>query len=240
MIKAFVTAIARIKNPEFEFDSKITSALILSFACEKAIAFIRGLRLVFYLRSPRILFLGRNVKLFNVSNIHFGKMVQIGDYVYLSGLGNHGLHIGNNVWIGSHSVLKVSFSLGDLGSHIEIGNNVGIGDYAHLGGAGGLSIGDDCIIGPYLSCHPENHHFSNTDKLIRLQGVTRKGIYIGKNCWIGAKVTVLDGVTIGNNCVIAAGAVVNQSIPDNSVAGGVPARVIRTRGKEEISIKRVA
>lgn len=63
--------------------------------------------------------------------------------------------------------------------------------------------------------------------MIRLQGELRKGINIGKNCWIGSNVTVLDGVTIGDNCVIAAGAVVNKDIPDNCVAGGIPAKEIK-------------
>ena len=64
---------------------------------------------------------------------------------------------------------------------------------------------------------------------IRLQGVKRTGIKIGKNCWIGAKVTILDGVTIGDGCIVAAGAVVNSSFPDNSVIGGVPARLLKQR-----------
>ena len=138
--------------------------------------------------------------------------------------------------------MKVLFSLNDSGKYIKIGKNVGIGEFAHLGGAGGLSIGDDCIIGPYLSCHPENHRFLDNQELIRLQGTQRKGISIGKNCWIGAKVTILDGVKIGNNCVIAAGAVINKDMPDNAVIGGVPARVIRSRKVEEtnISVQRVS
>ncbi len=239
-MRKIITAIARMKNPEFQLDNGVSNSVILSFVLTKAIALVRGLCLLFYFRIPRLLFLGRNIKFFNIRNIHFGKMVQVGDYVYMSGLGNHGLYIGDHAWIGSHSVIKVSFSLNNLGDHIVIGNNVGIGEFAHLGGAGGLTIGDDCIIGPYFSCHPENHHFSDAEKLIRLQGVSRKGINIGKNCWIGAKVTVLDGVMIGDNCVIAAGTVVNQNIPSNCVAGGVPAKVIRSRTKEEIAIKKVA
>jgi acetyltransferase-like isoleucine patch superfamily enzyme len=115
-----------------------------------------------------------------------------------------------------------------VGSHIAIGNNVGIGEFAYLGGAGGLDIGDDCIVGQYFSCHPENHCFNDPTQLIRLQGTTRQGIRIGRNCWIGSKVTILDGVTIGENCVIAAGAVVTKNMPPNSVIGGVPARVIKS------------
>ena len=106
---------------------------------------------------------------------------------------------------------------------------VGIGPYASLGGAGGLTIGDECIIGPYLSCHPENHNFADLDSSIRFQGVSREGIEIGKNCWIGAKVTILDGVKIGDNCVVAAGAVVTKSVSANMVLGGVPAKILKER-----------
>ena len=126
------------------------------------------------------------------------------------------------------SKVVVSTSLNNIGSHITIGNNVGIGEYAYLGGAGGLVIGDDCIVGQYFSCHPENHNFSNEQMLIRKQGVTRKGISIGKDCWIGSKVTILDGVEIGNHCVIAAGSVVTKSFGKHSIIAGVPAKKIKS------------
>ena len=71
--------------------------------------------------------------------------------------------------------------------------------------------------------------FQNISEAIRQQGVTRKGINIGRNCWIGSKVTILDGVTIGEGCIIAAGAVVTQSFPENSVIAGVPAKLIKSR-----------
>ena len=62
-----------------------------------------------------------------------------------------------------------------------------------------------------------------------MQGASRKGIKIGKDCWIGSGVKILDGVTIGDGCIIAAGAVVNKDIPEYSIAGGIPARVIKSR-----------
>lgn len=98
-----------------------------------------------------------------------------------------------------------------------------------MGCAGGIEIGDDTIIGNYVSFHSENHNFQVRDIPIRLQGVNRKGIKIGQNCWIGAKATILDGTQIGNGCVIAAGAVVSGIFPDNVVIGGVPARIIKNR-----------
>ena len=232
MIRKVILFIGRKKNPSFDIDRNVTSFMLFWFAFYKLIAFTRGMRLFFSFKLPQLIFLGSGVKIIGINHIHFGKIIQIEDHVLISGFGKKGMSIGNNVWIGAFSRLKVSFSVNHPGSHITIGNNVGIGEYAHLGGAGGLDIGDDCIIGPYFSCHPENHIFSDSRILIREQGAARKGIVIGKNCWIGAKVTVLDGVTIGDNCVIAAGAVVSKSMPSNSVIGGVPARLIRQREQQ--------
>jgi len=110
-----------------------------------------------------------------------------------------------------------------------VGNNVGISEFAYIGGAGGVKIGSDTIVGQYFSTHPENHIFATTDRKIREQGVTRLGIEIGPNCWIGSKVTILDGVRLGRSCVVAAGSVVNSAFPDYAIIGGVPARLLRMR-----------
>ena len=83
-------------------------------------------------------------------------------------------------------------------------------------------------MGSYVSFHSENHIFGDSTKLIREQGVTSKGIKIGNNIWVGAKVTFLDGCSVGNNSVVAAGAVVNGIYPENSIIGGVPAKVLKS------------
>ena len=134
----------------------------------------------------------------------FGKFLKLGSNVYISALSKSGVTFGNNVGIGDFSRVIVSTSLNDIGNSIKIGNNVGIGEFAYLGGAGGLEIGNDCIVGQYLSCHPENHNYTDFSMPIRHQGVTRKGITIGANCWIGSNVTILKGVTIGDNVIIGA------------------------------------
>lgn len=77
--------------------------------------------------------------------------------------------------------------------------------------------------------HSENHNYKNVEIPIRLQGINRKGIKIGDDCWIGAKVTILDGTVLGNGCVVAAGAVVRGIIPPYSIIGGVPAKIIKSR-----------
>lgn len=226
-MRALILYILKKKNPDFDLDRSVTSGVLLSLCWQKALCLIRSWRLLFFGKIPKWLFLGKGVQFFNIANMRFGKFVQLEDYVYLNALGTQALELGNNVKIGAYSRLIISTSFNDVGSFIKIGDNVGLGEFAYLGGAGGLEIGADCIIGQYLSCHPENHQFEDTSQLIRHQGVVRKGIKIGRNCWIGAKVTILDGVVIGDNCVIAAGAVVTKSMPANSVIGGLPAKVIK-------------
>ena len=221
--------IIQTRNPQFKFDEGITTLMLLSFVYIQIWNLLRGLQWLLYLKKPKMSLIGKSVRLYNVARISFGKHLKIGDYVQLSALGTEGIQLGDNVSIGSFSRLIVSTSMHHIGKGIKLGNNVGLGEFAYLGGAGGLSIGDHTIIGQYLSCHPENHVTTEIDELIRLQGVTRIGIEIGKNCWIGAKVTILDGVKIGDGCIVAAGAVVTKSFEPNSVIGGVPAKLIKVR-----------
>lgn len=234
-MKSLLENIIQKRNPAFQFDKAITFGMLLELAFSRAFQLIRSYKFLWRGITPNMWFFGKAVKLEFASNIFIGKWVKLGDYCHLSGLSKDGLYIGDKTGIGAHSHIVVSTSFNNLGESIYIGDNVGIGEFAYLGGGGGLIIGDDCIIGQYFSCHPENHNFNDNTKAIRLQGVSRKGINIGNNCWIGSKVTILDGVSIGDNCVIAAGAVVNKSMPSNSVIGGVPAKVLKNIQPENIN-----
>ncbi|WNJ19310.1 DapH/DapD/GlmU-related protein [Pontibacter sp. G13] len=229
MLTQLLTRFARRKNPDFRLDPAISSGMIWAFSMHKLGWWLRSWMLLFRGKVPKMWFLGPRVRIQYPGNMQIGRYVNIHEGAYLSALGKYPLVIGDHVNIGAYSRLVISQTFHDLGAYIRIGDRVGLGDFAHLGGAGGLEIGADCIIGAYLSCHPENHVFSDPEVPIRLQGHTRKGIKIGRNCWIGAKVTILDGVEIGDNCVLAAGAVITKSMPANSVIGGVPAKVLKTR-----------
>jgi acetyltransferase-like isoleucine patch superfamily enzyme len=231
-MKRIVEKIIQLRNPNFKFDEALPFAPILEFVCRQVLCLFRGLKVVLFFRNPKGMMLGRGVSFFYMSKIKWGKFLRLGDFVYISALSKNGIELGNNVSIGAFSRVIVSTTLNDLGDKIVIGDAVGIGEYAALGGAGGLEIGSECIIGPYLSCHPENHNYSNLTTSIRHQGVNRKGIKIGKNCWIGSKVSILDGVQLGDGCIIAAGAVVTKSFLDNSIIGGVPAKLLKTRDNE--------
>lgn len=239
-MKSIIEKIIKKRNPQFKFDQDLTNSMLFVLFIDKAKYFVRGLKVIFRFKKPHFLMLGKKVSFVNLKNMSFGKWVKLEDYVYLSAFGKGQIRIGNNSGIGAHSRLVISMSFNNLGKYIHIGDNVGIGEFAYLGGAGGLEIGNDCIIGQYLSCHPENHNYDNPELPYRLQGVNRKGIKIGSNCWIGSKVSILDGVTIGDNCIIAAGAVVNKNMPSNSIIAGVPAKVIKavnTESKTNLSIQ---
>lgn len=231
MIRWFIEKLILVfKGRSSSVDPTVFSGYLLELALNKGLMLLRGL-----VKTHRACFVGRGSKIFAHQYLVCGKGVEFGEYSQIDCLGKTGLTVGDGSKIGAFSIVKVSGSLSSLGLGIRIGNNVGIGDFAHIGGAGGVTIGDDTITGSYLSIHPENHNFSDLNIPVRLQGVSRQGVTIGKNCWLGAKVTFLDGSSVGDGCVVAAGAVVNKVFGDNLIIGGVPARVIgeRSDGDED-------
>lgn len=228
-MKRLVEKLIQKRNSHFHFDPSLSSMELVGFVWDQFLKLIRGSKAVFHAKKPRFASFGKGVQVRGWKKFQFGPFLKLGHHVQVHTLGKTGIVFGRNVGIGDYSKLSVSGSLENLGSHIRIGNYVGIGEYAFLGGAGGLEIGDETIVGQYFSCHPENHNYEDLETSIRMQGVKRKGIKIGSNCWIGSKVSILDNVEIGDGCIIAAGSVVNKSFPPYSIIGGVPAKLIKSR-----------
>jgi acetyltransferase-like isoleucine patch superfamily enzyme len=114
------------------------------------------------------------------------------------------------------------------GENIRIGRNVFINQNCTMYDLGGIDIGDDVLIGPNVSLITSGHP---VDPAQRREAVTAKPIVIGRNVWLAAGVTVIGGVTVGENSVVAAGSVVTKDVPANVLAGGNPARVIRSIGE---------
>ena len=121
--------------------------------------------------------------------------------------------------------------LATYGGTIAIEANSYIGPYCILYGHGGLAIGANTMIGAHTVIVPFNHGISRADMPMAEQPLTKKGIRIGPDVWIGAGCKILDGVQIGEGVVIGAGSVVTKSIPIYSIAFGVPATVTRSRLK---------
>jgi acetyltransferase-like isoleucine patch superfamily enzyme len=125
--------------------------------------------------------------------------------------------------VGDRFMIIPPFST-DCGLNISIGTNVFINQGCHFMDMGGITIGNDVMIGPKVNLVSAGHP---TDPAQRRSGIVAKPITIGNNVWVGAAATILPGVTIGNNAVIAAGAVVSRDVPANTLAAGVPARVLK-------------
>ena len=117
----------------------------------------------------------------------------------------------------------------DCGKNIAVGKNVFINSGCKFQDQGGIVIGDGALIGHNVVLATLNHSLAVRDRQDLIPGPIR----IGKNAWIGSNVTILPGVTVGDSAVVAAGAVVTKDVPAYTVAGGVPARVLRPLTEEE-------
>ena len=122
----------------------------------------------------------------------------------------------------------------DFGKNITIGRDVFINSGCHFQDQGGIEIGDGALIGHNVVLATLNHSLDPAHR----KDVIPAPIHIGRDVWIGANAVILPGVTIGDGAVIAAGAVVTKDVPENTVAGGVPARVIKTIGVDDLTQNR--
>lgn len=168
-------------------------------------------------------FLKEKFRKANINNVVVHPSVKIYPQVVLS------TEYGGSIKIGKSSEVLYGVICMTYGGSIEIGENCSINPYTVLYGHGGLKIGNNVLIAGHCLIIPANHKFENLNIPINSQGESRKGIIIEDNVWIGAGCRILDGVTIGSGSIVAAGAVVNNNVPENSIVGGVPAKIIRTR-----------
>jgi len=178
------------------------------------------------LRSAgRGLILGRNVVLRNPGNIVIGDHVTIDDNCVLDGrgAGDAGLVIGDGVIINRNCMVLAKDGPVRIGARTTVGSNSVIVSTA------GVEIGEAVLMagGCYVSAGA--YRVDAPGAIMDQEAYSNGPIRIGAGSWLGTCAVVLDGVSVGDGAVVGAGAIVNRDIPSNSIAAGVPAKVLRQR-----------
>jgi acetyltransferase-like isoleucine patch superfamily enzyme len=154
--------------------------------------------------------------------LHIARLVHYWNYSHVSP--RRRAHIARNAAIAP----DVSFRNGE---------RISIGERAHIGsgcsiwagdGHGRVDIGEDALFGPEVFVTASNYR-ADLGAPIMLQPREERDVAIGRDVWLGARVIVLPGVRIGDGTVVGAGSVVTRSLPEQSIAVGAPARVVRQR-----------
>lgn len=222
--------LVRVKGKDVQVSPSVSTRDLILFVYHKGFwSLLRGvLHGIFINKKSRLIFIGKKANIQHRHMLFLDRGCYIGDYSYLNCLSTGGVHLGRNVTIREFGWVQLTSELHNPGDTLIIGQRTYIGPYSRIGAGGRVIIGEYCQLGTGVSIVAENHRFAS-DLRIYDQPVTREGVVIGNDCWIGNNVTILDGVAIGDGCVIGAGSLVNKSLPPNTVAAGVPAKVIRLR-----------
>jgi len=223
MIKKIFQKLLYKSGKAYAIDPNIPDGFFVRVLYKRIVMLVRG-----YIKMGKKVYIGPYCTITNKKNVFMGNNATLEHHTIIDGYAYQKVSIGHGSRIGAYSLVSCTSHFSKYGKGLVMGNNSAVGQFTEFGAAGGIEIGDDVIMGSYVSFHSENHNFTDTTKLIREQGVTSKGIKIGNNVWVGAKVSFLDGSEVGNHCVVAAGAVVNGIFPDYSVIGGVPAKILKT------------
>jgi UDP-3-O-[3-hydroxymyristoyl] glucosamine N-acyltransferase len=134
------------------------------------------------------------------------------------------LQLGRGTRISSFTKIKVT------NGPLVTGEQCGFGTGCFVDpGTAGIRMGDHVICGPNVAMIATNYRYSSASTLFEEQGLSSKGITIGRNVWIGANSVILDGSAIGDNSIVVANSLVNRRFPPNSIIQGNPAKVIAQR-----------
>lgn len=233
MLITIVNALLRRikKDPAYALDPALSGGDVLAIVWRMGWSLLRGLGWRPWLGSSRGLqFIHPGAMLRNPRYLRLGRNVVLESGCEVQGLSRRGISLGDQVTVGRLAMIRPSGYYGrELGEGFSIGARSNVGAYSYIGCAGFIQIGEDVLMGPRVGLFAENHVFADPRVPIRQQGVSRKGIVIEDNCWLGTGCIILDGVRVGQGSVVAAGSVVTKDVPPFSVVAGVPARIIKQR-----------
>ena len=176
-------------------------------------------------RCGRGVVFGTGVVLRHPHKIFIGDHVVVDDHCVLDAKGsqNHGIEVGDRVFIGRNSIL--SCKNGD----ITLGTEANIGFNCEVFSGAKVVVGRQVMLAAYTYLIGGGHEAGDAALAPLEQARTAKGITIGDGAWLGAGVLVLDGLSVGEQALVGAGAVVTRDVEAYAVAAGVPARFVRSR-----------
>jgi len=195
---------------------------------------IRGLFYRLIIKMDGVAAIESRVRIRFADHIKLGHGVYLDEGVYLHACPN-GIDIGRDSIVMHGAVLHVYNFRGMPHSGISIGEDSLIGEYSVIRGQGGVKIGNRVYTSPFTQIIAVNHVFDDPEQPFVDQGITAEGIVIEDDVWLGAGAVITDGVRVGKGAVVAAGAVVTKDVEPHTVVGGVPAKLIKAIGKDEIS-----
>ena len=143
-------------------------------------------------------------------------------------IGPHAVvRLGRWSWIGHGSKIRAHEGEVSIGAKTVMGQECTISAFQHV------SIGRECIVADRVMLIDFDHGVVEQERPVRLQGIYKRDVDVGHNCWIGYGACILRGSTIGDNAIIGTSTVVTKDVPANAVVGGVPARVLRMRDEPD-------
>jgi acetyltransferase-like isoleucine patch superfamily enzyme len=137
------------------------------------------------------------------------------------------VRFGRWVWVGHGTKIRCHEGEVSIGAKTVMGQECTISAFQHV------SIGRECIVADRVMLIDFDHGVVEQERPIRLQGIYKRDVAVGHNCWIGYGACILRGTTIGDNAIVGTSTVVTKDVPANAVVGGVPARVLRMRDEPD-------
>lgn len=171
---------------------------------------------------------GTNIVFRHPKKIHLGNNVIIDDNTLIDakGASNDGIKMGDDVFVGRNSILSCK------DGNIELDDRANIGFNCYIFSSNNVKVGKDVLVAGFTYIvGGGNYSLEKLDIPINQQYTFegKGGVIINDNVWIAAHVVILDGVNVGSGSVLAAGAVISKDVPEMSIVGGVPGKVLKTR-----------
>lgn len=138
------------------------------------------------------------------------------------------IEVGEKVTIREHAWLNAKDDAGDGRATLTIGSGTYIGRFTQINAWQEVVIEPDVLIGDRVFISDADHNYADRNQAIIKQGDVFKGrVLLRSGCWLGVGAVILPGVVVGRNAIVAANAVVTADVPDYTVVGGVPAKIIK-------------